>query len=54
MTPEQILDQFSDRGVQLNQHLDDDTVLIEADRESLEFLSRLFLGHAKSHDCGSW
>jgi hypothetical protein len=53
MTPEQLLDQFSDRGVQLNQHLDDDTVLIEADRESLEFLSRLFLGHAKSHDCGS-
>ena len=31
MTPEQLLDQFSDRGVQLNQHLDDDTVLIEAE-----------------------
>ena len=53
MTPEDILDEFADRGVKLNiKHLDDDTVLIEADRESLEFLSRLLLAQANSADCG--
>jgi hypothetical protein len=53
MTPEEVLDEYADRGVQLNiKHLDDDTVLIEADRESLEFLSRVFQAQARSADCG--
>lgn len=53
MLPEDVLDEFADRGVQLNiKHLDDDTVLVEADRESLEFLSRLFIAQARSDDCG--
>jgi len=52
MTPDDVCREFADRGVQLTvKNLEDDTVLIEADRESLEFLSRLFLAMAGSGDC---
>jgi hypothetical protein len=53
MTPEDVIEEFADRGVQLNvRNLENDAVLVEADRESLEFLARLLLALARSDDCG--
>lgn len=53
MTPEDLIDEYDGRRVQLDVRLlDDETILFEADRESLEFLGRLFLAQAHSDDCG--
>lgn len=53
MELEDVLVQFAERGVQISiQILGDDTVLIEADRESLQFMSAMFAAAATSEDCG--
>lgn len=52
-TPHGVLDEFADIGVQLNlRMLDDDTVFVEGDRESLRFLSKLIWSMTQDEDCG--
>lgn len=51
--PVDFIREYDGPPVQLSiRQLDDETVLIEADRNSLEFLSRLLHAQAQSDDCG--
>lgn len=54
MTPDQVCDSYSRRGVSLSiSLLDDEVVLIEGDRVSLEFLGELIKSQSLfDKDCG--
>jgi hypothetical protein len=54
MTPDTVCQEYHGKGAITIRSLPDDadTIVIEADREGLEFLGKLFLAQAQSADCG--
>ena len=52
MTPDEVCASYADRKVKITSRtLDDDLVLLEGDREALEFLGNLFLAQANDERC---
>jgi hypothetical protein len=55
MTPDTVCKKYARKNIKITiRPLDDEktTLLIESEREGLEFLGRLFLAQARSEDCG--
>jgi hypothetical protein len=54
ITPDDICQEYRRKGAITIRALpeDGDTIVIEADREGLEFLGKLFLAQAQAADCG--
>jgi hypothetical protein len=55
LTPDAVCRKYAKKKIKITIRplaKDDDTLLIEGEREGLEFLGRLFLAQARSEDCG--
>jgi hypothetical protein len=52
MSPDQVMDVATDKGITVTVALLDDSVLIEGNREALLTLASLLISHAEGKDCG--
>lgn len=52
MTPDRVCDEYAERSVRLQVKDLGEVVLIEGNRESLEFLAKLIAAQAATHDDG--
>ena len=54
MTPDNVCKEYAKKKVKLTLRFleDDKGIVIESEREGLEFLGKLFLAQASSEDCG--